>query len=102
MRMLPGAGGPSEAHGCSQHIWTHYEFTRDEGIPAENVSGAQGAAVFMLDFLVENKEGYLVTAPSLSPENKFITDGEDTVIELIDEGIQRKQMFAQSPLGSAR
>ena len=25
------------------------------------------AAAFMLDFLVESKDGYLVTAPSLSP-----------------------------------
>lgn len=68
-----------------QHIWTHYEYTRDEGFLRKMYPVLREAAVFMLDFLVENKEGYLVTAPSLSPENKFITDGEDTVIALIEE-----------------
>lgn len=59
------------------------------------------AAVFMLDFLVENKEGYLVTAPSLSPENKFITDGEDTVIELIDEVSRESRCSPNHPRISA-
>ena len=34
----------------------------------------KGAAQFCLDFLVENKDGLLVTAPSFSPENNFIDD----------------------------
>ena len=55
----------------------------------------------MLDFLVENKEGYLVTAPSLSPENKFITDGEDTVIELIDEVSRESRCSPNHPRISA-
>ena len=32
------------------------------------------AAIFCEDWLVEDKDGYLVTAPSTSPENVFITD----------------------------
>ena len=31
----------------------------------------KGACEFLLEQLVENGEGYLVTAPSISPENKF-------------------------------
>ena len=31
----------------------------------------KGAAIFCLDFLTENKDGYLVTVPSVSPENIF-------------------------------
>ncbi len=35
-----------------------------------------GAARFCLDFLYEDEEGYLVTAPSTSPEHKFLWEGE--------------------------
>jgi alpha-L-fucosidase 2 len=34
----------------------------------------RGAAIFCLDFLVPAPDGYLVTAPSTSPENLYITD----------------------------
>jgi alpha-L-fucosidase 2 len=34
----------------------------------------KGAVVFTLGWLVQDKEGYLVTAPSGSPENSFIDD----------------------------
>ena len=84
-----------------QHIWTHYEFTRDEAFLRKMYPVLREAAVFMLDFLVENKEGYLVTAPSLSPENKFITDGEDTVIELIDEVSRESRCSPNHPRISA-
>jgi alpha-L-fucosidase 2 len=33
----------------------------------------KGAARFCLDFLTESPDGYLVTAPSTSPENRYIT-----------------------------
>ena len=34
-----------------------------------------------VDFLIEDKEGYLVTCPSVSPENRFVLeDGSDTPI----------------------
>jgi alpha-L-fucosidase 2 len=37
----------------------------------------KGAVTFCLDFLTENKDGYLVTAPSVSPENIFMyADGK--------------------------
>ncbi|MDI9470443.1 MAG: glycoside hydrolase family 95 protein [Bacillota bacterium] len=35
-----------------------------------------GAAGFCLDFLYEDEDGYLVTAPSTSPEHKFLWEGE--------------------------
>lgn len=68
-----------------QHIWTHYEFTRDLDFLRRMYPVLREAAVFMLDFLVENRDGYLVTAPSLSPENKYIIGGENTVAELVEE-----------------
>jgi alpha-L-fucosidase 2 len=56
----------------AQHPMEHYRFTQDKdflrntGYPL-----IKGAALFMLDFLVEGPDGTLVTAPSHSPENDF-------------------------------
>lgn len=59
----------------SQHLWTHYEFTKDIKFLKETAYPImKGAAQFCLDFLVQDKNGLLVTAPSFSPENNFIDD----------------------------
>jgi alpha-L-fucosidase 2 len=59
----------------SQHLWTHYAFTKDKKFLKEKAYPLmKGAAEFCLSFLVEDKDGYLVTAPSFSPENSFIDD----------------------------
>jgi alpha-L-fucosidase 2 len=59
----------------SQHLWTHYAFTKDKKFLKETAYPLmKGAAEFCLGFLVEDKNGYLVTAPSFSPENNFIDD----------------------------
>jgi alpha-L-fucosidase 2 len=47
-------------------------FLRDEAYPM-----IRGAVQFILDFLVESPEGYLVTNPSHSPENSFFVPGTD-------------------------
>ena len=58
----------------STHLWEHYLFTQDK-IFLKN--GAyqimKGAARFCLEWLVEDKEGKLITSPSTSPENKYVT-----------------------------
>lgn len=84
-----------------EHIWTHYEYTQDREFLRKMYPVLREAAAFMLDFLVENKEGYLVTAPSLSPENKFLTSGEETVIELIDEVAKESRCSPNHPCISA-
>ena len=59
----------------SQHLWWHYEFTQDKEFLKETAYPImKGAVDFCLDYLVENKDGFLVTAPSSSPENAFIDD----------------------------
>lgn len=59
----------------SQHLWTHYQFTKDKKFLKETAYPLmKGAAEFCLDWLVEDKNGLLVTAPSVSPENNFIDD----------------------------
>ena len=61
-----------------QHLWEHFafggdrDFLRDRAYPI-----MKGAAEFCLDWLIEDGQGHLVTAPSTSPENKFRTpDGQ--------------------------
>ncbi len=53
------------------HIWEHYEYTLDKDFLKENFEILRGSAEFFLDYLIE-KDGFLVTCPSVSPENTFI------------------------------
>lgn len=73
-----GAGDPVWANWymggnwLCQHLWEHYRFTGDKKFLAEKAYPVmKEAALFTLDWLVTNKDGYLVTAPSTTPENKF-------------------------------
>jgi len=61
-----------------QHLWEHFAFTKDEAFLRETAYPLmKGAAEFCLDWLVPAPDGRLVTAPSTSPENKFLTgDGK--------------------------
>ncbi|KOY17112.1 glycoside hydrolase family 95 protein [Paenibacillus xylanivorans] len=63
----------------TSHLWEHYLFTRDQQFLAERAYPImKEAALFCLDWLVEGPDGYLVTAPSTSPENKFLTEEGET------------------------
>ncbi|WP_138493318.1 glycosyl hydrolase family 95 catalytic domain-containing protein [Paenibacillus pinistramenti] len=61
-----------------RHLWEHYLFQPDEDyLRTTALPLLKGAALFALDWLVEGPDGRLTTAPSTSPENKFLTpDGE--------------------------
>lgn len=55
------------------HLWEHYLYTQDKKFLAEKAFPImQESAQFILDFLIKDKNGYLVTAPSYSPENSFL------------------------------
>lgn len=61
----------------TRHLWEHYLFTGDkEFLENKAYPLMKGAAEFMIDWLIEGPNGYLVTAPSTSPENNFPIDGE--------------------------
>jgi len=54
-------------------LWDHYEFTGDTAFLRDVAYPVmKGSAEFVADFLVPSPEGWLVTAPSHSPENAFI------------------------------
>ena len=70
---------PMGAAWASTHLWEHFLFTgdtaylRDYGYPV-----MREAALFLSDYLVKDpRTGKLVTGPSMSPENVFVTpDGK--------------------------
>ena len=54
------------------HAWQHFEFTRDTCFLKEAYPLMKEAALFFLDAMIEEPEhGWLVTAPTTSPENAF-------------------------------
>jgi len=62
-------GGPWMAF----QLYEHYAFTGDKKILEEDIYPLmKSSAQFILDFLIRDKEGRWVTAPSNSPENRFI------------------------------
>ena len=58
----------------STHIWKHYEYTCDKEFLQSNYHLMLESCRFFLDFLIEDEDGYLVTCPSVSPENTYIID----------------------------
>jgi alpha-L-fucosidase 2 len=66
-----------------QHLWEHYQFTGDQKFLKEKAYPVmKGAAEFMLDYLVEDNDGHLVTIPSTSPENKFVWQGQQESVSM--------------------
>jgi alpha-L-fucosidase 2 len=77
----PVSGSPSWANWpmggawLCQHLWEHFQFTQDEAyLKTTAYPIMKDAALFCLDWLIEDKNGKLITAPATSPENVFITD----------------------------
>lgn len=60
------------------HLWEHYLYTRDREYLERVYPLMRGAAQFLRSILIEDpKSGYLVTAPTTSPENGFYLSAED-------------------------
>ena len=68
-----GYSFPMAGTWMSLSLWRHYTFTNDtEYLSDKAYPVLKGAARFVLDFLQEDSNGMLVTAPSYSPENSYI------------------------------
>jgi alpha-L-fucosidase 2 len=64
---------PMGAAWLCRHLVDHAEFTGDEEFLARRAWPAvRDAARFLLDFLIEDADGRLVTFPSTCPENTFL------------------------------
>ena len=70
-----GATNTGGAWLC-EHLWEHYAFTKDRDYLKSIYPTLKGAAKFFLSSMIrEPKHGWLVTAPSSSPENSFYLQG---------------------------
>ena len=70
----PATQWPMGAAWLCLHIWEHYKFTLDKDFLAQKYETLKEASRFFVDFLIENKNGELVTCPSVSPENTYLTE----------------------------
>lgn len=67
-------------------LWAHYDFTRDdEWLRTEGYPLMKQTAQFFVDYMVKDpNSGYLVTGPSISPENSFrYKDGKDYTLSMM-------------------
>ncbi|GAB4017354.1 glycoside hydrolase family 95 protein [Spirosoma koreense] len=88
------ANWPMAGAWLCQHLYEHYRFTGDRTFLRDTAYPLmKGAAQFCSDWLILDQNGYLVTAPSTTPENVFLTPdgkkGEVSVATTMDISIIR-------------
>lgn len=63
------------------HMWEHYRFSQDRQYLANAYDTMKESAQFLLDYLIEDESGRLITCPSVSPENTYqLPGGESGVL----------------------
>lgn len=78
---LPASFWPMGAAWLCLHLWEHYRYGQDLQFLARAYDTMKEAAVFLLDYLIEDEQGQLITCPSVSPENRYILpNGEAGVL----------------------
>lgn len=77
-----GATNTGGAWLC-EHLWDHYEYTGDKEFLSKYYPVMKGAAMFFYSTMIEEpNNGWLVTAPSSSPENEFFLPGDSTPLSV--------------------
>lgn len=72
-QLINGVLDPFAGAWMAMTLWRHYEFSQDQTFLRDYAYPIlKGAAEFILNYLVEDKEGYLVVVPSTSPENAYV------------------------------
>lgn len=71
---MPSTIWPMGAAWLCLHIFEHFEFTQDIDFLAERFDTMCESAEFFLGYLTPDKNGRLVTGPSVSPENTYVTE----------------------------
>ena len=66
---------PNGGAWAAQHLWQHYLFTADIDFLRRHYPALRGTADFFMSHLVKHpRHGWLVTAPSMSPEHGYGKD----------------------------
>ncbi|MFY0689940.1 MAG: glycoside hydrolase family 95 protein [Cyclobacteriaceae bacterium] len=91
---------PTAYWGCSvgaggwlmQHYWQHYEFTGDQKFLRDRALPAiEEVAKFYSDWLIEDpRDGMLISAPSTSPENRFINQNGNPVATCLGSAMDQQ------------
>jgi alpha-L-fucosidase 2 len=91
---------PTAYWGCSlgaggwmiQHYWEHFRFTGDKAFLKERAFPAiKEVAQFYSDWLIEDpRDGTLISAPSTSPENRYINDKEERVATCLGSAMDQQ------------
>ncbi len=67
------ANWPMAAPWLCAHLWDHYRFTEDKAFLSTRAYPLmKSAALFCLNWLIDDGTGHLTTCPSISPENHFL------------------------------
>lgn len=78
------------------HLWDHYDYSRDQKYLASVYPLLRGAALFFMDTLVyDPRTGFMVTNPSISPENNHGPGGALCAGPTMDMAILR-DLFTQT------
>jgi len=80
----------------SMQLWQHYRFTADKQFLRQNAYPVlKEAAEFFFDYMVKDPQhGWLVTGPSVSPENWFIAPDGKQCSESMGPTVDRVLVFA--------
>ncbi|MDR1340218.1 MAG: glycoside hydrolase family 95 protein [Prevotellaceae bacterium] len=82
----------------ASHLWEHFRYTGDVEFLKRYYPVIKGATEFLNSILIEEEHGWLVTAPSNSPENSYITPdgytGQTCMGPTMDMQICRQLMHA--------
>ncbi len=102
---------PAGAAWLCQHVWEHFAFTRDTAyVRNQAYPIMEEAALFWLDYLTEDENGYLVSSPSYSPEHGGISTGASMdhqiawdllnncvqTLEILDSDKEKRELFAKT------
>ncbi|WNS46060.1 glycoside hydrolase family 95 protein [Paenibacillus sp. MMS20-IR301] len=78
---LPSSFWPLGAAWLCLHLWEHYRFSMDRHYLVQAYETMKEAAQFLLEYLMEDEDGGLITCPSVSPENMYrLPGGESGVL----------------------
>lgn len=101
---------PAGAGWLCQHAWEHFAFSADTVYLREKAYPLmEEAALFWIDYLIENEEGYLVSNPSYSPEHGGISTGASmdhqiawdllnnciNALEILEKDREKKEFFIE-------
>lgn len=65
------------------NLFDHYDFNRDTSYLRKIYPILKGSCDFILNFLIKDKQGRYVTAPSMSPENSFYLNDTGKIESII-------------------